>query len=137
MTRPDVRELECFVAVAEHLNFSRAARQLNLSQPPLTRQIQSLEQKLNARLEERNTHAVSLTDSGRLFLEDARAIINHLDRATETMRRAREGEEARLRLAFIGALLDQRLIRGPPAALSRAQPALPGADGRPLARGAN
>jgi len=111
MIRPDVRELECFVAVVDHLNFSKAARQLNLSQPPLTRHIQSLEHKLNSRLLERNTHSVALTDSGRLFLEDARAILNQLDRSTETIRRAREGEKSRLRLAFIGALLDERLIR--------------------------
>ena len=111
MIRPDVREMECFVAVAEQLNFSRAARQLHLSQPPLTRHIQSLEQKLGSRLLERNTHAVALTDAGRLFLEDARSILGHLDRAAEAVRRSRGGETARLRLAFVGALLDERLVR--------------------------
>ena len=109
--RPDLRELESFVAVAEHLNFSRAARHLNLSQPPLTRHIQSLETKLNSRLLDRNTHAVSLTESGRLFLEDARAILNQLDRSADAIRRAQNGETVRLRLAFIGALLDERLVR--------------------------
>jgi hypothetical protein len=57
MIRPDLRELECFVAVADHLNFSKAARQLNLSQPPLTRRIKSLETKLGSALFERNTHS--------------------------------------------------------------------------------
>ncbi len=111
MNRPDIRELECFVAVAEHLNFSRAARQLHLSQPPLTRQVQSLEEKLGARLLERDTHSVALTDCGRLFLEDARAILGQLDRAGESVRRAGRGEPLRLRLAFIGALLDEKLVR--------------------------
>ncbi len=106
-----LRELECLVAVADHLNFSKAARQLNLSQPPLTRHIQSLEEKLGVKLLERNTHAVALTGAGRLFLEDARSILRQVDQAGETVRRAREGETARLRLAFIGALLDERLVR--------------------------
>ena len=111
MTGIDLRELECFVAVAEHLNFSRAARQLNLSQPPLTRHVQSLEEKLGARLFQRNTHAVSLTKAGALFLEDAEAILRHLQRATESVRRAAQGEAVRLRLAFVGALLDTKLVR--------------------------
>jgi len=111
MSRPDIRELECFLAVADHLNFSRAARHLNLSQPPLTRHIQGLEEKLGSRLFVRNTHAVSLTDAGRMFLEDARTILSHLDQAGETIRRARQGETTRLRLAFVGALLDEHLVR--------------------------
>ena len=111
MNRPEVRELEIFVAVADHLNFSRAARQLHLSQPPLTRHVQALEEKLGCRLLERNTHAVALTDAGRLFLEDARGMLAHLDRASEAMRRVRQGETTRLRLAFLGALQDARLVR--------------------------
>jgi DNA-binding transcriptional LysR family regulator len=111
MERAAVRELECLVAVAEHLNFSQAARRLNLSQPPLTRHIQSLEAKLGVKLFQRNTHAVSLTDAGVLFLEDARAILGQLDRAVETVRRVSRGETQRLRLGFIGALLDAKLVR--------------------------
>jgi len=111
MTRPDVRELESFVAVADHLNFTRAARQLHLSQPPLTRHIQALEAKLSCRLLERSTHAVTLTQAGRLYLEDARALLAHLDRAGEAVRRVQRGETWRLRLAFIGALLDARLVQ--------------------------
>jgi len=107
----DLRELECFVAVAENLNFSRAARQLNLSQPPLTRHVQSLEEKLGTRLFHRNTHAVSLTNAGALFLQDAEAILRHLQRATESVRRVAHGETIRLRLAFVGALLDAKLVR--------------------------
>jgi DNA-binding transcriptional LysR family regulator len=111
MTRIDVRELECFVAVADHLNFTKAARQLHLSQPPLTRYIQALEEKLGTKVFNRSTHAVSLTASGAFFLEDARAVLRHLDRATEAVRRVRRGEMTRLRLAFIGALLDEKFVR--------------------------
>jgi DNA-binding transcriptional LysR family regulator len=111
MNRVEVKELECFVAVAEQLNFSKAARQLHLSQPPLTRRIQAMEEKLGTKLFLRNTHSVSLTDAGALFLEDAVAILRHLNRAAESMGRARDGETARLRLAFVGALLDEKLVR--------------------------
>ena len=109
-SRADVRELESFVAVAEHLSFSRAARSLHLTQPPLTRHIQSLEARLGCRLLERSTHAVSLTDAGRLFLEDARAVLGILDRSALALRRARDGAPLRLRLAFVGALLDDPLV---------------------------
>jgi DNA-binding transcriptional LysR family regulator len=64
MERIGVRELECFVAVAGTLNFTRAAEQLCLSQPPLTRHIQTLEAKVGAKLFERNTHGVKLTAAG-------------------------------------------------------------------------
>lgn len=110
MNRPNIRELECFIAVADHLNFSRAARALHLSQPPLTRHIKALEEKLGSRLFERNTHAVSLTDSGKLFLEDARLVLGQLDRAVEATKRSGDGETTRLRLAFVGALLDEKLV---------------------------
>ncbi len=111
MNRISIHELECFVAIAEHLNFSRAARQLHLSQPPLTRHLQSLEEKLGGKLFKRNTHAVALTVASALFLEDARSVLAHLDRAGETFRRVGQGETLRLRLAFIGALLDEKMVR--------------------------
>lgn len=111
MNRPSIRELECFTAVAEELNFSRAARRLNLSQPPLTRQIQSLEEKLGCLLLVRNTRTVTVTPAGRLFLEDARGLLNHLDAARDAARRAAGGETVRLRLGFVGALLDESMVR--------------------------
>jgi DNA-binding transcriptional LysR family regulator len=111
MKRIDMRELECFVAVADHLSFSKAARQLHLSQPPVTRYVQALEEQLGTRMFGRNAHGVSLTDSGVIFLEDARAILRRLDRATAAIRHVRQGKTARLRVAFFGALMDQKLIR--------------------------
>ena len=111
MNRPDTHELESFVAVAEELNFSRAAARLHMSQPPLSRQIQSLEVKLGVRLLDRNTRAVSLTPAGALYLQDARQVLTQLDSAAGAALRTVSGEEARLRLAFIGALLDEGLVR--------------------------
>lgn len=105
-----VYELECFVAVAEELNFSRAAKRLNISQPPLSRQIQSLESKLGTKLLERSTRAVSLTAAGALYLQDVRHILTRLDCAAASAQRAAVGEASRLRLSFVGALLDEVLV---------------------------
>lgn len=111
MNRPSVVELECFVAVAEESNFSRAARRLNLTQPPLSRHIRSLEEKLGSRLFDRNTRSVSLTPAGAMFLRDASAILVALDSAAESVRRVDLGETSRLRIAFVGALLDESFVR--------------------------
>ena len=110
MNRAGVHELECFVAVAEELNFSRAAKRLHLSQPPLTRQIQSLEAKLGLRLLNRNTRSVTLTPGGLLYLQDVRHILTRLDAATASARRTITGETSRLRLSFVGALLEEDLV---------------------------
>jgi len=111
MNQITLNELECFVAAAEELNFSRAARRLHISQPPLSRQIQSLESKLGVKLLERSTRAVALTSAGALYLQDARHILTRLDCAAATARRAAVGEVSRLRLSFVGALLDEVLVQ--------------------------
>lgn len=110
MNRAGIYELECFVAVAEELSFSRAARRLHLSQPPLSRQIQSLERKMGVRLLNRNTRSVTLTSAGSLYLQDIRQILTRLDAATASVRRANSGEIARLNLAFVGVLLEEDLV---------------------------
>lgn len=110
MDRPSVRELECFVAVAEELHFSKAAKRLHMSQPPLSRQIQSLERKLGVQLLRRKTRSVELTSPGRSFLNDAREALHHLDRAMITVQRMEQGETERLRLGFIGYLLAPDLV---------------------------
>ncbi|HEY8902517.1 MAG TPA: LysR family transcriptional regulator, partial [Chthoniobacterales bacterium] len=111
MNRPSVVELECFVAVAEESNFSKAARRLNLTQPPLSRHIRSLEEKLGSRLFDRNTRSVALTPAGTMFLRDASAMLVAMDSAAEAVRRADLGETSRLRIAFVGALLDESFVR--------------------------
>lgn len=69
-------QLECFVAVAEHLNFARAADQLHITQPAVTHQIVSLEEELDAKLFVRTTRTVKLTADGWSFLGDAKNILN-------------------------------------------------------------
>ena len=71
----ELRHLRYFVAVAEELNFTKAAEKLRLAQPSLTRQIHNLEAELGVRLLNRTKNQVSLTDEGRSFLVDARRLV--------------------------------------------------------------
>jgi DNA-binding transcriptional LysR family regulator len=105
-----LRELECFTAVAEELSFTRAARRLHLAQPPLSRHIRVLEEKMGARLFERDQQGVSLTTAGGLFYEETRGILPQLSRAGEAVRRAARGETTRLRLGFVSAVLSPELV---------------------------
>jgi DNA-binding transcriptional LysR family regulator len=68
----ELKHLVSFIAVAEQLSFVRAARQIHLSQPALSGQIQRLEEELGVRLLMRNRRSVKLTDAGRVFLTEAR-----------------------------------------------------------------
>ncbi|NMW25445.1 LysR family transcriptional regulator, partial [Rhodanobacter denitrificans] len=96
----DLRQLRYFVAVAEELSFTRAALRLHLSQPPLSQQIQSLEQDLGVRLLERTKRSVALTEPGRIFLEQARQILAKVDEARSQVVAAAAGYSGQLRLAY-------------------------------------
>lgn len=96
----DLRQLRYFIAVAEHLSFTEAARRLHLSQPPLSQQIRALEQDLGVRLLDRNKRRVALTEPGRLFLEEARKVLAQVDSARQTALGAAAGHSGRLRLAY-------------------------------------
>jgi len=96
----ELRHLRYFVAVAEELNFSRAAERLHMAQPPLSVAIRQLEQELGTRLLTRTTRDVRLTEAGRVFLAGARATLAELDRSVGEARRAASGETGRLRVAF-------------------------------------
>jgi len=105
-----LRELECFIAVAEELSFTRAAERLHLAQPPLSRHIQGLEGRLGTRLFERSKRSVSLTPAGRAFLIDTHGALAQLQRAGEAAKRAARGESARLGLGFASAVLSPALV---------------------------
>lgn len=104
-----LRELECFIAVAEELSFTRAAKRLNLAQPPLSRHIRALEEKIGARLFNREPRGVSLTPAANVFYEETRNIPRRLLRAGEAARRSALGEVARLRLGFVSAVMNEDL----------------------------
>ena len=86
----DLRRLTCFLAVAEELNFSRAAQRLHMSQPPLSQQIRLLEQEMGAQLFERSRRAVALTPAGLLLQDKARQIVELHQQAGELVRMAAE-----------------------------------------------
>ena len=99
----ELRHLRYFVAVAEELHFGRAARRLNISQPPLSQQIRALERELRVDLFVRAARRVALTHAGKAFLEQAQAVLTASDDAAEAARRAARGEVGRLTIGFIDA----------------------------------
>lgn len=86
-------QLECFVQVADNLNFRRAAEELHLSQPTVSKQVSSLEEELGDALFVRNTREVSLTAFGASFLPDAREILRLTYAASERARKRAEGAD--------------------------------------------
>ncbi|MBD8492942.1 LysR family transcriptional regulator [Pseudomonas syringae] len=96
----ELRHLRYFIAVAEELHFGRAAQALGISQPPLSQQIQALEQELGARLFERTNRRVELSEAGRLFLDEARLVLAQVDKAADVARRAQLGEVGELKIGF-------------------------------------
>lgn len=98
----EARELQAFLAVAEHLHFGRAAEQMFMAQAPLSRTIQGLERQLGARLFERNTRSVSLTAAGRALLDRARDVLEAMARAESAVAAAVSGEVGVVRVEFCG-----------------------------------
>jgi DNA-binding transcriptional LysR family regulator len=96
-------QLAGFIAVAEELHFGRAAERLNMTQPPLSRQIQKLEKAVGAELLERDNRKVQLTAAGRAFLDEARRLMALADRAPITARRIASGRSGLLRIGFTAA----------------------------------
>ncbi|WP_321799150.1 LysR substrate-binding domain-containing protein [Caballeronia sp. J97] len=99
----DLGQVRCFVAAATELNFRRAAALLNMTQPPLSRQIHLLEENLGVKLFERVGRTVKLTPEGRVFLADATRLLNLSEQAESTVRRASKGKTGRVRVGFTGA----------------------------------
>ncbi|GAA0601240.1 LysR family transcriptional regulator [Kribbella sandramycini] len=93
-------QLSAFVAVAEELHFGRAAERLNMTQPPLSRQVQKLERAVGVRLLERDNRRVVLTEAGQAFLTEARRMLALVDTAGDLARRVDSGAAGTLRLGF-------------------------------------
>lgn len=101
----DIRQLKYFIAVAEERNISRAAARLHISQPPLTRHIQSLEDELDVKLFIRTNWGVELTQAGESLLNHARNIKAHVDLAAEQARRAGKGLVGRIDIGIFGSAM--------------------------------
>lgn len=96
----EISQLRCFVAVAEELHFSRAAERMNMTQPPLSRQVRLLEHHVGAQLLDRNSRGVRLTAAGRAFLPEAIRIVRLADEAAYMARRVAKGEQGTLAIGF-------------------------------------
>lgn len=99
----ELRHLFAFLAVAEELHFGRAAKRLQMAQPPLSQQIRRLEKELGVQLFERNTRSVRLTSAGESFLQPVRTVIDDLDTAVRAAKAAGRGEYGRVSIGFAGA----------------------------------
>jgi DNA-binding transcriptional LysR family regulator len=99
----ELRHLRYFIAVAEELNFGRAAERLRIAQPPLSRQIRDLEREIGVPLFERVPRGVELTPAGSAFLPEARLTLAQAERAQRSAQRAARGETGRLRVGFVEA----------------------------------
>jgi DNA-binding transcriptional LysR family regulator len=105
----ELRHLRYFVAVAEELSFRRAAEKLNLAQPPLSAQIKALETELGVRLLDRTTRSVALTQAGRVFLAEAKAVLAASSQAGRRAQEAAHGVVGMLRLGVIAPAANMRL----------------------------
>jgi LysR family transcriptional regulator, benzoate and cis,cis-muconate-responsive activator of ben and cat genes len=118
----ELRHLRYFVAVAEAENVSRAALKLHVSQPALSRQIRDLEDELGFRLLERTAKSVSLTEAGRVFLDESRAVLQRADDAIRVARAAASGGHGELHVGYAPTLAARIL----PATLRAFQATTPG-----------
>ncbi|MDP3071400.1 MAG: LysR substrate-binding domain-containing protein [Opitutaceae bacterium] len=96
----ELRHLRYFVAVAEEENVTRAAARLNVSQPPLSRQIRDLEEELGVALLERGANSLQLTEAGRVFLGEARAVLQRATEAVHAARAAAAGDIGELHIGY-------------------------------------
>jgi DNA-binding transcriptional LysR family regulator len=100
----ELRHLKYFLAVAEELNFTKAAEKLFISQPPLSRQIAELEEKIQARLFIRNNKKVALTEAGKYFKNEVTALFQNLERITAKTKKIAENVSGEFRIAYISSI---------------------------------
>ncbi len=101
----DVRRLKYFIVTAEERSISRAAERLHITQPPLTRHIQSLEEELGVLLFTRTSWGVELTQAGTALLKHAHNISAHIELATEQIRRVAAGQAGRIDIGVFGSAM--------------------------------
>lgn len=101
----DLRQLRYFVTVADERNFTRAAQRLNIAQPPLSRQIQLLEDDLGVQLILRSTRPLRLTDAGRLFYEQATQVLGRVEQMRTATRRVGLSQNSVLSIGFVASTL--------------------------------
>jgi DNA-binding transcriptional LysR family regulator len=100
----DVRQLRCYVAVAEELHFGRAAERLHIAQPAVSQTIKAIEKELGLVLLNRSNRRVQLSMAGALFLDESRAVLARLDVALAAMARFREDDAGHFHIGVAAAL---------------------------------
>ncbi|MBB5878775.1 MULTISPECIES: LysR family transcriptional regulator [Xanthomonas] len=101
----ELRQLRYFVAVARERNFTRAAELLHIAQPPLSRQIQQLEEQLGTRLLVRSSRPLRLTDAGKLLYEEALQILGRVEQMQDATRRLGRSEQRVFSIGFVASSL--------------------------------
>lgn len=99
----ELRHLRYFIALAEELNYGRAARKLRIAQPGLSQQIKRLEEIVGAVLVDRSQRAVGLTTAGKLFLAGAGRTMRQVEQAVQSAQRAERGQLGRLTVGYVGS----------------------------------
>lgn len=107
----ELRHFRCFAAVADTLHFARAAEQLGISPPALTKQIQEIERSLDVRLFQRTKRSVNLTSAGEVFREEVLRTLQQADRAEDAARRAGRGEIGRIEIGYIASAAYSGLLQ--------------------------
>jgi len=108
----ELRHLKYFVAVAEELHYGRAARKLNIAQPPLSQQIMNLESVLGIKLFDRSKRNIQMTAAGSHFLKEAKQVLLQVEQAAETARMIYGGKAGRLVVGFVGSVIHTFLPEG-------------------------
>src|SRR5215472_6340539 len=101
MSAMELRHLRYFLVVGEVLNFTKAAARLRVAQPALSRQVQDLEDEIGVDLLRRSARGVTLTAEGKLFLEEVRELLKHVDESVEKTRALARGEYGELHIGYI------------------------------------
>ncbi len=107
----ELRHLRYFIAVAEKENMTRAAAQLHVSQPPLSRQIRALEDELGVALFNHGAKAVRLTEAGKVFLAEARAVVERANEAVQIVKAVAGGKRGEIHVGYVSALSTEILPR--------------------------
>lgn len=97
----ELKQLRCFLVLAEELNFRKASAKLHMTQPPLSRQIKALEEELETQLFIRKTTGVELSNSGLFFLDEAKKVIEQSEQAVVNLNGHINGKSGSLKISFV------------------------------------